>query len=84
MVVDVFPVRVGGNNKCVLALGKTHGQFVAPPFLTVYILDTSVLFVMNIYIIIVIFLCQDGFVMLQQPHLRPPDNRKGVSHGQNC
>ena len=47
MVVDVFPVRVGGNNKCVLALGKTHGQFVAPPFLTVYILDTSVLFVMK-------------------------------------
>ena len=45
MVVDVLPVR---HYKGVLALCKTHGQFVAP-FLTVYILDTSVLFVMNIY-----------------------------------
>ncbi len=32
MVVDVFPVRVGGNNKCVLALGKAHGKFVAHLF----------------------------------------------------
>ena len=32
MVVDVLPVRVGGNNKCVLALGKAHGKFVAPFF----------------------------------------------------
>ena len=29
MVVDVLPVRVGGNNKRILALGKTHGKFVA-------------------------------------------------------
>lgn len=49
MVVNVLPVRVRCHHKGVLALGKTHGQFVAPPFLTVYILDTSVLFVMNIY-----------------------------------
>lgn len=45
MVVDVLSVR---HYKGVLALGKTHGKFVSPPFLTVYILDTSVLFVMNI------------------------------------
>ena len=29
MVVDVFPVRVGGNNKSVFALGEAHCQFVA-------------------------------------------------------
>ena len=29
MVVDVLPVRMGGNNKRILALGKTHGKFVA-------------------------------------------------------
>ena len=29
MVVDVLPVRVRCHHKGVLALGKTHGQFVA-------------------------------------------------------
>ena len=29
MIVDVFPVRVGGNDKCIFALGKAHCQFVA-------------------------------------------------------
>ena len=29
MVMDVVTVCVGGNNKRILALGKTHGQFVA-------------------------------------------------------
>ena len=29
MVVDVLPVRVRCHYKGVLALGKTHGQFVA-------------------------------------------------------
>ena len=32
MVVDVLPVCVGGNNKRILALGKTHGKFVAHLF----------------------------------------------------
>ena len=32
MVVDVLPVRMGGNNKRILALGKTHGKFVAHLF----------------------------------------------------
>ena len=29
MVVDVLPVRVGGNDKRILAFGETHCQFVA-------------------------------------------------------
>ena len=29
MIVDVFPVRVGGNNKRIFALGEAHRQFVA-------------------------------------------------------
>ena len=29
MVVDVFPVRVGGNDKRIFALGEAHCQFVA-------------------------------------------------------
>ena len=29
MIVDVFPVRVGGNDKRIFALGEAHCQFVA-------------------------------------------------------
>ena len=29
MVVDVLTVRVGGNDKRILAFGETHRQFVA-------------------------------------------------------
>ena len=29
MIVDVFPVCVGGNDKSVFALGKPHGKFIA-------------------------------------------------------
>ena len=29
MVVDVFPVRVGGNDKRIFALGKPHCQLIA-------------------------------------------------------
>ena len=29
MVVDVFPVRVSGNDKCIFALGEAHRQFIA-------------------------------------------------------
>ena len=29
MIMNVFPVCVGGNNKRILALGKPHGKFIA-------------------------------------------------------
>ena len=29
MVVDVFPIRVSGNDKCIFALGEAHCQLIA-------------------------------------------------------
>ena len=49
MVVNVLPLSVCvATTKACLPLVKRMASS-QPPFLTVYILDTSVLFVMNIY-----------------------------------